>query len=64
LYEAPENAPEEYKKFIDLVNAVSKDYCVAIQEQNKSAGTRARRALLDLKKLAVEMRGTVLEARK
>jgi len=64
LYEAPENAPEEYKKFIDCVNAVIKDYCDAVLEGNKSAGTRARRSLMDIKKLTTEMRALVLAARK
>ena len=61
--EIVEGAPEEYKKFVELVEAVAKDYCKSVTEKNKSAGVRARKALGELKTHAVVMRKIVLESR-
>ena len=52
--------PDELKKLVALVTQLSDDYTKAVSG-NKKRTTAARKGLMEIKKLAGEMRKTVFE---
>ena len=55
---------ENYEKIVALVESMKKDVDAFYAKGNKSAGTRARGACQDLKKLAQDLRIDIQEAKK
>lgn len=51
------------KSLLDEVETLKKDY-EKFESGNKAAGTRARKSLQNIKKLAQELRGIILEPKK
>lgn len=51
-------------KFNELAAELNKDAALQIENGNKAAGTRARKATLELEKLLKELRKTSLEESK
>jgi hypothetical protein len=52
------------EKFNELAAELNKDAALQIENGNKAAGTRARKATLELEKLLKELRKTSLEESK
>ena len=50
---------EKYQKLKDLVLSVEDDFSKFYEKDNKAAGTRARKAMQELKNLAQEIRGEI-----
>ncbi|MFZ1236267.1 MAG: histone H1 [Prevotella sp.] len=55
---------ELIEKFNELAAELNKDAALQIENGNKAAGTRARKATLELEKLLKELRKTSLEESK
>jgi len=55
---------ENYEKIVALVESMKKDVDAFYAKGNKSAGTRARGACQELKKLAQDLRVDIQEAKK
>lgn len=51
------------KDLLDEVEILKKEY-VKFEQGNKSAGTRARKSLQNIKGIAQELRGSILESKK
>lgn len=47
---------ERYSELTDILEGAEEDLMKFYEKGNKAAGTRARKSLMDLKKLAHEMR--------
>ncbi len=47
---------ERYSQLTDILEGAEEDLMKFYEKGNKAAGTRARKSLMDLKKLAHEMR--------
>jgi hypothetical protein len=52
---------ERYGQLTDLVDGTEEDLMKFYEKGNKAAGTRARKSLMELKKLAHEMRQEIQE---
>lgn len=52
---------EKFKKIKELIASIEKDADMFYNKANKSAGTRVRKAMQDLKGLAQEVRAEVTE---
>ena len=50
---------EKYQKLKDLVLSIEEDFSKFYEKDNKAAGTRARKAMQELKNLAQEIRGEI-----
>jgi hypothetical protein len=55
---------ENYEKIVALVESMKKDVDAFYTKGNKSAGTRARGACQELKKLVQDLRVDIQEAKK
>lgn len=51
------------KNLLDEVEILKKEY-VKFEQGNKAAGTRARKSLQNIKGIAQELRGSILESKK
>ena len=52
---------EKYNKLKDLVVAIEEDFAKFYEKGNKAAGTRARKAMQDVKNLAQDIRKDIQE---
>ena len=52
---------ERYGQLTDLIEGAEEDLMKFYEKGNKAAGTRARKALMELKKLSHEMRQEIQE---
>lgn len=50
---------EKYHKLKELVISIEDDFSKFYEKDNKAAGTRARKAMQELKNLAQEIRGEI-----
>lgn len=55
---------ERYDELTDLVEGSKEDLMKFYQKGNKAAGTRARKAMMSLKKLAHEIRQEIQDIKK
>lgn len=55
---------EMYNKLKELVNAMEEDFRKFYEKGNNAAGTRVRKSMQDLKKMAQEIRSNVQDSKK
>jgi hypothetical protein len=58
-----ENLVNAWKSLKELVGSVESDFVKLTEKGNKAAGTRVRKGMMDIKKLAQEVRVLVQEAK-
>ena len=49
-----------FKELTEIMNSMEKDFNAFYEKNNKAAGTRVRKAMMDLKVLAQDLRKDVL----
>lgn len=54
---------EKYNKLKELVIAIEEDFAKFYDKGNKAAGTRARKAMQDLKNMAQDIRKEIQESK-
>lgn len=55
---------EMYNKLKELVNSMEEDFRKFYEKGNNAAGTRVRKSMQDLKKMAQEIRSNVQDSKK
>lgn len=55
---------EQYNKLKDLVASLEEDFTKFYVKENNAAGTRIRKGMQDLKKMAQDIRASVQEKKK